>query len=324
MGCVQHSGGHSGPGEGQRERGRCDLRAGHSARISALSPHGAQVKPPCGVHAWGRYGTPETQRSNGPRPHRAGQHMLAVSMAHNSWGLPSSNTPQRPTVPEQCWPLPRLGGGRGGRGGTHRVWVQPHVCVHVRLGLGLDSQLCLQNLLHRHVLVGTARGLHLVLVPVLAPLPFLLHSCTGGGGGQPTIRGQAVPAPSQCARQGRRGRRCSELRTPTPSLPQVWPPAAGHAQNTEHTGPSLIHPTNVHTSPHPGPGVRRPEHTRPALMELMVQQGSQYEVRKVSMDYGLRQNQEGFLEEVARKDKGDNSGRGGSMCKGPEPEQSHS
>lgn len=60
------------------------------------------------------------------------------------------------------------------------------------------------------------------------------------------------------------------------------------------------------------------------LMELTVQQGSQYEVRKVSMDYGLRQNQEGFLEEVARKDKGDNSGRGGSMCKGPEPEQSHS
>jgi len=60
-------------------------------------------------------------------------------------------------------------------GGAHRAGVQPHVRLHVGLGLGLDGQLGLQDLLHWHVLVGAAAGLHLALAPVLAPLPLLLH-----------------------------------------------------------------------------------------------------------------------------------------------------
>lgn len=156
--------------------------------------------------------------------------MLALSMARDSWSLPSSNTPQGPTVPKQCWPLPPRG-GRVRRAGAHRVGVQPHVRVHVCLGLGLDSQLRLQDLLHWHVLVGAAGGLHLVLVPVLAPLPFLLHGCGGRGRsacsslGSPLPSGPSSPAPpSQGARQGHRAGRAPPRLCPRSGLLQPRTP----------------------------------------------------------------------------------------------------
>lgn len=53
------------------------------------------------------------------------------------------------------------------------------LCVHiaVRLRLRFDCQLSFQNPLHRHVLAAIACGLSLILTPLPAPLPLLLHSC---------------------------------------------------------------------------------------------------------------------------------------------------
>lgn len=60
---------------------------------------------------------------------------------------------------------------------THRVGRHAEVGLDVGLRLGLHRLLRLQDLLHGHVLVGAAGGLHLVLVPVLGSLALLLNSC---------------------------------------------------------------------------------------------------------------------------------------------------
>lgn len=81
--------------------------------------------------------------------------------------------------------LPSQVPGLGPRGAVpHRARRQAHVSFDVRLCLWLHRELSLQDLLHRHVLVGTACRLHLILVAVLAPLPLLLDGWKGTKKGQ--------------------------------------------------------------------------------------------------------------------------------------------
>ena len=184
------------------DRGReASATSGPQALGPALTPHG------------GTHGTPDTQLSAGCRPRGAGQHVRGPGRQHGprQMGPLAHNAHQGPAVPV-------------GRGGAHRVGVQPHVRVHVRLGLGLDGQLRLQNLLHRHVLVGTAGGLHLVLVPVLAPLPLLLHGCrVREAMVSPRLPGQRPPPPrpgaKPCRPRASTPGRASEGQTTARSLP---------------------------------------------------------------------------------------------------------
>lgn len=60
---------------------------------------------------------------------------------------------------------------------THRVGRHTEVGLNVGLGFGLHRLLCLQNLLHGHVLVGAAGGLHLILIFLLGSLALLLNGC---------------------------------------------------------------------------------------------------------------------------------------------------
>lgn len=60
---------------------------------------------------------------------------------------------------------------------THRVGRHAEVGLDVGLCFGLHRLLRLQDLLHWHVLVSAAGGLHLVLVLVLGSLALLLNSC---------------------------------------------------------------------------------------------------------------------------------------------------
>lgn len=189
----------------------------------------------------------KTQLSNGRRPHRAGQPELGPGY----WHGPGQMGP--PTQQHALGPLPPRGGHED-RGDTHRIGVQPHVRVHVCLSLGLHSQLRLQNLLHWHVLVGAARGLHLILVPVLAPLPLLLHGCGVKGAvvspwlplppaaPLPSGAEQCQPRASMPARPAGDGVAQSWLNH-HPVSAQVRPPAALCSEDTAHTRP-LINPFN--------------------------------------------------------------------------------
>lgn len=60
---------------------------------------------------------------------------------------------------------------------THRIGRNAQVGLDVRLGLGLDSEFGLQDLLHGHVLVGAAARLHFVLISLLGSLALLLDGC---------------------------------------------------------------------------------------------------------------------------------------------------
>lgn len=169
--------------------------------------------------------------------------------------------PRRVGPPARALPRPRRpqGSPRGRR--THRAGVQPHVGLHVRLGLGLDCLLGLQDLLHGHVLVGAARGLGLGLAAVLAPLPLLLHSCgavaaqpgPGPGGAHPRPRPRPSPASWWL---------CAERRAPPP----------------------LVNSLNSHSRrdpPRPGTGTGQGQWV-PALTELTGQQESQHGGRRAA------------------------------------------
>lgn len=62
---------------------------------------------------------------------------------------------------------------------AYRIGRRTQVGLHVGLRLWFHCQFGFQNLLHGHVLVGTAA--ELTLAPLLRPLPLLLNGCTRAG-----------------------------------------------------------------------------------------------------------------------------------------------
>lgn len=180
----------------------------------------------------------------------AGQHVRAPGPTTDGALCPAALARGQQS-PGSASPLPT-------RSDAHRVGVQPHVRIHVRLGLGLNGQLRLQNLLHWHVLVGTAGGLHLVFIPVLAPLPLLLHSCRVGG------RGSALGSLGTTLHQSPSRVSPEPARPSGPVRPEHGPLSASQQLHTHThstpTGLSLHHSADVHTGTWPGPGMHRLGH----------------------------------------------------------------
>lgn len=102
-GSVQHGGGRSGPGRGQREGGCCDLRVSHRALIPALTPQedtGETTPRPARLGQVQDSRDPAEQWPEATRSRTARAVSWRSALAMTAWA--SSTTHQGPTVPEQC------------------------------------------------------------------------------------------------------------------------------------------------------------------------------------------------------------------------------